>query len=177
ARRDDGARFRRGLVVHRLLQTLPDYPAEERAAAGRRYLDSCHNDLPRDLRDAWLSETLAVLGLPEAAALFGPGSRAEAALVGMVALPSGERRVLSGQIDRLAVTDDAVWIVDYKTNRPVPDGVADVAPVYVKQMAAYRAALAQMHPGRAVRCLLLWTDGPKLMELPPAMLDAAASAL
>lgn len=177
ARRDDGARFRRGLVIHRLLQTLPDFPAAERAAAGRRYLDSCHNDLPADLRNAWLRETLAVLELEQAAALFGPGSRAEAALVGMVETPSGERRVLSGQIDRLAVTDEAVWIVDYKTNRPVPDGVADVAPLYVKQMAAYRAALAQTHPGRAVRCLLLWTDGPKLMELPPAMLDAAAAAL
>lgn len=177
ARRDDGARFRRGLVVHRLLQTLPDFPAAERSAAGRRYLDSCHGDLPPDLRDAWLSETLTVLDLPEAAALFGRGSRAEAALVGMVETPSGERRVLSGQIDRLALTEDAVWIVDYKTNRPVPDAVQDVAAVYVRQMAAYRAALAQMHPGRAVRCLLLWTDGPKLMELPAEMLDAAAAAL
>jgi ATP-dependent helicase/nuclease subunit A len=58
-----------------------------------------------------------------------------------------------------------VLIVDYKTNRPPPTEAAAVSPAYVEQLAAYRAALERIYPGRRVRTLLLWTDGPRLMEL------------
>jgi ATP-dependent helicase/nuclease subunit A len=40
-------------------------------------------------------------------------------------------------------------------------------------MALYRAVLAPIWPGRRVRCALLWTDGPRLMELPEPLLDNA----
>jgi ATP-dependent helicase/nuclease subunit A len=40
-------------------------------------------------------------------------------------------------------------------------------------MAVYRGLLAQLYPDRPVRCALLWTDGPFLMELPTDRLDAA----
>ena len=46
--------------------------------------------------------------------------------------------------------------------------------LYVKQMAAYRALLRLIYPGRSVRCFLLWTVGPTLSELEPSLLDAAA---
>jgi ATP-dependent helicase/nuclease subunit A len=72
------------------------------------------------------------------------------------------------------VTEDAVWIVDYKTNRPPPLVEADVSPVYLRQMAAYRAALSAIYPEKPIRCVLLWTDGPRLMELSPGLLDGHA---
>ena len=53
---------------------------------------------------------------------------------------------LSGQIDRLAVLDDALLVLDYKTNRPPPQTPDEVAPAYVAQLAAYRAALRLMFP-------------------------------
>ena len=81
------------------------------------------------------------------------------------------RRKLSGRLDRLVVSDGAVAIVDYKTNRPPPERPEDVAPVYLRQMAAYRAVLAQIYPGFTIDCCLLWTDGPRLMSLPGALLD------
>ncbi len=99
--------------------------------------------------------------------LFGAGSKAEVPLVGVVG-----GRALAGRIDRLAVRGDAVWIVDYKTNRPPPRVLDDVPSVYRRQMAAYRAALRAVYPGKDVRCALLWTDGPFIMELPPDLLDA-----
>ncbi|MCA1973110.1 MAG: PD-(D/E)XK nuclease family protein, partial [Caenispirillum sp.] len=112
------------------------------------------------------AETLAVLAEPVFAPLFGPGSRAEVPIVGLVG-----RHVVAGQVDRLVVTEDAVLVVDYKTNRPPPLAVADVADAYLRQMAAYRGALKDLYPGRPVRCALLWTDGPRLMELPADRLD------
>ena len=169
---DDGRRFRRGLLLHRLFETLPDLAPGVRETAARRFLGRPAHGLDSVEREAMIAEALAVLDHPEFAPLFGPGSRAEVPVVGTVA-----GRVLAGQIDRLLVRDDAVWILDYKTNRPPPDTVASVAPAYLRQMAAYRAAIRLVYPGRPVRCLLLWTDAPRLMELPAAVLDRVGEAL
>jgi ATP-dependent helicase/nuclease subunit A len=107
---------------------------------------------------------------PTFAPLFGPGSRAEVRVVGELA---GERgtMVLSGQVDRLVVTPAEVLVLDYKTNRPPPSAEGDVAEIYLRQMAAYRAVLRRIYPDRSVTCALLWTDGPGLMPLSPWLLD------
>ena len=78
--------------------------------------------------------------------------------------------VISGQIDRLAVTGERVLIVDYKTGRQPPRREADVPALYLRQMAAYRALIAEIYPNRQIDCFLLWTDGPHLMQLSPARL-------
>ena len=67
----------------------------------------------------------------------------------------------------------ALLVLDYKTNRPPPETPEEVAPAYVAQLAAYRAALRLMFPGRSLRAALVWTDGPKLMEIPSNLLDRA----
>ena len=82
--------------------------------------------------------------------------------------------VISGRIDRLLVSADAVSVIDYKTNREPPASAAEVVPVYLRQMAAYRALLRQIYPAKEVRCALLWTATPRLMALDPARLDAYA---
>ncbi|WBQ12638.1 double-strand break repair helicase AddA [Hyphomonadaceae bacterium BL14] len=163
------ARFRRGALIHKLLQTLPDLPRERRAASAARYL-AAQADLTDAQRTEIAAETFKVLDDPAFAPLFGPGSRAEVSVSGRApGLP--EDVVINGQIDRLVVTGHAILIVDYKTNRPPPHDVADVPLTYLAQMAAYRALLQGLHAGRPVRCALLWTDGPRLMELPETLLD------
>jgi len=163
---DDGARFRRGLIIHRLLQSLPELPPGKRVGAARRFLARPGHGLGEAERAALLAETMAVLEAPEHAALFGPGSAAEVPVTGVI----GEH-VISGQVDRLCVEERSVTILDYKTNRPPPAEIADVAPLYLRQLAAYRAVLAKVYPGREVRAALLWTDGPRLMPVPGEALD------
>ncbi len=162
---DQGAAFQRGLLVHRLLQSLPDLPPERRRAAAERYLALPLHGLGAEVRASIVAETLAVLETPDFAALFAPGSRAEVPVVGLVG-----NRALSGQIDRLVVTPTGVLIVDYKTLRPAPASEREVPPVYLEQLAAYRAAVETIYPGREVRAALLWTDGPRLMPISPAAL-------
>ena len=163
---DDGRQFRRGRLIHRLLQTLPELPAERRAAAGRRFLAQAHHGVTAREAEAMLDETLRVMADPAFAPLFAPGSRAEVPLVGRLGAS-----VVSGQIDRLAVTPESVLILDYKTNRPPPTEVAAVAPAYLRQLAIYRALVRRIYPDRAVRAALLWTDRPALMAIPDALLD------
>ncbi|WP_291845495.1 double-strand break repair helicase AddA [Maricaulis sp.] len=164
-----GHRYRRGNVIHKLLQTLPDLPADRRDAVARRFV-AAQPDIPEADKAQIVTETLAILDHPDFAPLFGPGSRAEVALVGQ-APGLAANTIIRGQVDRLVVTDHEVLIIDYKTNRPPPADVAAVAKVYLGQMATYRALLRAVHPEKSVRCALLWTDAARLMALPDAVLD------
>ncbi|MFO1058877.1 MAG: double-strand break repair helicase AddA [Dongiaceae bacterium] len=152
-----------------------DLPAAERGAACRRWRPA--RPRPGGPEQAALAaEIMRLLEDPACAALFGPGSRAEVPVIGRLAGPAGGVLVLSGRIDRLLVERERVLIVDYKTNRPPPHRAEDVPAVYLQQMAAYRAALALIYPGRRVECALLWTDGPRLMALPAPLLAGFAPA-
>ncbi len=159
-------RFKRGLLVHRLLQTLPELAPEERAAAAARFLALPVHALAPDEQDEICRETLAVLETPEFAPLWGPQAQAEVPVVGLI-----NGRALSGQIDRIVVTAERVLIVDYKTVRPPPESEDAVAPVYLQQLASYRAALERIYPDRPVACAILWTEAPRLMPISPALLE------
>jgi len=164
-------RFKRGTLVHALLQWLPELPAEQRASAARRYLARPTFELSEAQQAQLADEVLAVLGHDAFAELFSPASLAEVPISGVVTGSDGGAQVISGQIDRLLVGADMVTVVDYKTNRPSPQTPADVSAGYLRQMAAYRALLTDAFPGCAIRCCLLWTDGPQLMALPDSLLD------
>ena len=104
------------------------------------------------LSDAARAEIVAavqgVLDHADFAPLFGPDSRPEVPIAARlpVQLADGGEIVISGQVDRLVVTKDEVLIVDYKTNRPAPVDIARTAPAYIRQIAAYRLALATLFP-------------------------------
>jgi ATP-dependent helicase/nuclease subunit A len=165
----DGARaaegLKRGPLVHRLLQALPELPPDKRADACRRFLARPAHRLEAEEQAAIAEETLAVLDDPSFAPLFGPGSLAEVPVIGLV----GEHAV-AGQIDRLVVLRDEVLIVDYKTLRPPPSTEDDIPEAYLRQLALYAGAVARIWPDRPVRAALLWTDGPRLMGVSHARL-------
>ncbi|MBU8536977.1 double-strand break repair helicase AddA [Falsiroseomonas tokyonensis] len=164
-----GQRFRRGRLVHALLQHLPDRPPAEREAAAKTFLARRGQGLSEAEQAATLAEVMALLAAPDFAAAFGPDSLAEAPIAGQVG-----NRLVSGQVDRLLVAPDRVLVLDYKTNRPPPTEVSAVPALYLRQMAAYRAVLARAFPGRRVDCALVWTFGARLMPLPEGLLDAHA---
>jgi ATP-dependent helicase/nuclease subunit A len=156
-------RFRRGELIHRLLQLLPDLAPGMRDAAAVRLLAK-EPDLDADHREEIAKAALRLLADARFAEVFGPGSRAEAAIAGGSAeLPPALR--LSGRVDRMVVTATRVLVVDFKTNRPSPDRIQDADPAYLRQMALYVAVLRAIFPGRRVEAALVWTDGPKLMPI------------
>ncbi len=168
-------RYRRGEIIHRLLQILPDVAPAERRAAGQRLL-TAERDLSDDQRLEMATAAFGVLEDNRFAAVFGPGSRAEVALAGTSALlPKG--LAISGRVDRLVVTDARVLVVDYKTNRPAPARIEDADPAYLAQMAVYVAVLREVFPDRPVEAALVWTDGPKLMPVPEKVMSLALSRI
>jgi ATP-dependent helicase/nuclease subunit A len=171
---NQATRFRRGLLIHTLLARLPEIAPEERRRIAEGFLAA----RGEEAEDAKLvvDSTLGVLDHPEFAPAFAPGSKSEVAIV--ADLPElGDGARVSGRIDRLAVTDDEVLALDFKTNRPPPQIIQDVSAVYIRQMALYRLALAKLFPGKRIACALIWTEGPHLMHLPAAILDKEIAAV
>ena len=167
ADRDAGAdRFRRGQLIHALLQHLPAVPAEARRAAAIRFLDKPGHRIAAGEPERIADEVLAVMAHPELAALFGPGSRAEVPLTGVIA-----DQVIGGLVDRLVVLADQVLVADFKTNRRPPARVQDTPVLYLRQMASYRAVLRAIFPRQAVRCGLIWTREAGVSMLSDEMLD------
>jgi ATP-dependent helicase/nuclease subunit A len=160
----------RGNIMHRLLQSLPDIPVPARAAAAGRFIARAAKAFSTAEQERMAAQVLAVLDHPAFSELFAPGSRAEVPIVSRIAHDGRPPLAVSGQIDRLVVTADAVLIADYKTNRPVPEK----PPVsYVTQLALYRAVLAQLYPDKPVRAALIWTEVADLVEISEGDLDAA----
>ena len=170
---DDGRRYRRGRLIHRLLETLPELAPRRRRRTAEAFLARPGLGLSAAEQREIVAETVRVVEDPRFAPLFGPGSHAEVPITGVVA-GTGRGHVVAGQMDRLLIGEHEVSVVDYKTNRPAPSRPEDVAPVYIGQMAAYRAVLREVFPERRIRCLLLWTVGPTLMVLDDHLLDGHA---
>lgn len=167
------AAIARGLLIHRLLQSLPDIPPRQRAAAAQDFLARHAQNLDSDTRHALAAETIAILNDLRFAELFVPGSFAEAPIVGRIARAGAPPLTVTGQVDRLAITPDSVLIADYKTNRPAPQRLDRVPRRHIAQLALYRAVLTVLYPDRLVRAALVFTDGPYLIEVSePALAEA-----
>ncbi len=154
------------------MQHLPEVEPEDQERAARAFVGARGADLGQELKDEIIAETLAIVREPSFAPLFQPGSLAEVPVVARIGIYD-----LEGQIDRLATVEGGLIILDYKTNRPPPQTLAEVSPAYIAQLAGYRTALRRLFPGHPLRAALLWTDGPRLMEIPSTSLDDAERRL
>jgi len=169
--------LRRGTLVHRLLQSLPDVPAERRQDAALKFLRRNAADWSDRAREDLAAGVEELIQHSRFAAVFGEGSRAEVPIVGRLERRESPPILVSGQIDRLVVTDGAVMIVDFKTNQNPPDTAAEVPAAYVRQLALYRALLEKLYPRHSVRAALLWTQSTELMEISAPALDAELASL
>jgi len=166
---DDGIRFKRGTLIHRLLESLPELPADKQPEAAKAFLARKVHELNEAEQNNIASEVMSVLQDSNFRHLFQPGSMAEVPITGTLG-----SHTVSARIDRLWIGKDSIAIIDYKTNRPPPERPQDIAPSYLSQMAIYRSLLREIYPGHTVSCILAWTAGPNLMTVPDNLLDAHA---
>ncbi|WP_442893462.1 double-strand break repair helicase AddA [Bradyrhizobium sp.] len=169
--------LQRGTLVHRLLQSLPDIAAGRRREAALAYLARNADGWSEDERQAMADGTLALIADARFAPVFAAGSRAEVSVVGRLDRPGGRPALVSGQIDRLVVTESEVLIVDFKTNHAPPSEPSEAPRGYVRQLALYRAVLAKLYPQRTIRAALLWTETSELMEISVPALEAELASI
>jgi len=157
----------RGVLIHRLLERLPELAPEARGAAAAAWLLRTAEHLAAPERAEIAHAALAVLADPQWAEVFGPDSLPEVPIAATV-----EGRVVAGTIDRLVLGAEAIRIVDFKTGRRPPADLSEVPLAYIRQMAAYAVALKAIHPAQRVEAALLYTHAPRLIPIPQALLEA-----
>ena len=112
--------------------------------------------------------------LPELAPLFAAGSRAEVSIAGALPRPGRPDLVFAGRVDRLAVTPEAVYLLDFKTG---DDPAVAAKAGYVEQLALYGAALSPLYPDREIKPYLVWIEAGRLTRISRASLDRALAGL
>lgn len=154
-------RFKRGNITHKMLQILPDVPTDLRQAKATQYVSQKSFDLSKDVQADIVKEVMNILNHEKFAPIFGEGSIAEAPITGLI----NGNKLVSGQIDRLLITDNDIFIIDYKSNRPSPDDAKDIPKIYYNQMKTYADVMQEIYPKHKIKAALLWTDSCHLMEI------------
>jgi ATP-dependent helicase/nuclease subunit A len=169
----DPERALEGRLAHALLEMLPNLPPERRPRVATAYLDAWGGALAESARAALASKVLAAINAPELGPLFGPGSRSEVPLTGLLPRLGRPDMHYSGRLDRIVTTNQGVLIVDFKLGEK-PDRPA---AAHVAQLALYRLALQPLYQGLAIRAALVYLDGPTLAGIGEPELDAALNAV
>ncbi|MCP5361852.1 MAG: double-strand break repair helicase AddA [Hyphomicrobiales bacterium] len=143
--------LRRGNMIHQLLHLLRPLPQERRQQAAEKLLADIWNGKQRD---AIIREVLDTLLAPALQPFLHAETRSEVALTGMI-----NGHYLQGQqIDLLSVTPAGITIIDFKTDQHPPEDLSG----YRRQLAVYRALVAQVLPGRPITTALFWTASQQL---------------
>ncbi|MFM2302433.1 MAG: double-strand break repair helicase AddA, partial [Pseudomonadota bacterium] len=138
-----GAAARRGVLMHKLLERLPDVPAPQRKDAALAWLARTGAAFDAAARQEMAAAAVAVLAHPAWQDLFSPAALPEVPIAATV----GDQ-VVAGTIDRLLVESQRIRLVDFKTARRPPADLDGVPVSILRQMAAYAAALEVTYPGR-----------------------------
>lgn len=168
---------RRGVLVHKLLEYLPEIAEKQRPLAALTYLKAQAEDLSEDEHFDIRDNALNTLNLLEISPLFSKESRAEIDIAGELQRDGKPPRQVIGTIDRIAITEDTVFIGDFKTTASPPRSVDEVPEHTVAQIAIYGALVSEMFPDKKIRCFAIYTAGPEAIELPVEILNRALSII
>lgn len=164
-------RFLRGKLIHELLEGFGRIGAGQREKWAKEKLRNIR-ELSSDAKEEIIAHAIEIVANPEFSAYFAEDSRAEVSIVGTSKLLPQDM-VISGTIDRLIIREKEILILDFKTNRAPPLMNEAIPKIYINQMAAYYALLSENYADRKIKCGLLWTDTPVLMELTQEQIDTA----
>ncbi len=156
-----------GTMVHEMLEALPGLVEPAFSNTARYHTQKA---TPEEAEQA-INEVRRVLDNPALASVFANDTLTE---VPVTASVRGER--LHGVIDRLIIKPDRILLIDYKTNRTVPDTPETCPDGILRQMGAYAAMLAQIYPDRQIDTIILWTATASLMPLPHDLVTSALAA-
>ena len=143
--------LQRGTAIHQMLHSLPNIPREQQET----FVKSRAKRLKLD--EATALALVKLVNLPALEKFFGPGSEAEVEISGILT----DGRQLIGRIDRLVRGLTEITLLDYKSDRFVPDSIGSEHP-YVQQISLYAELAKAAFPDHHIKAALLWTQTSKL---------------
>ncbi|MFO1242434.1 MAG: double-strand break repair helicase AddA [Rickettsiales bacterium] len=154
---DRQKRIERGIVIHRLLEVLAQVDPAQQLNVGKKLVAAHAPHVSVAEREAWIENTVRLMQHPDFSTVFGKDSMSEVPIAG----PMEDGTLISGQIDRLVVTDTDVHVIDFKSG--IWKKGSAIPLKYKNQMRAYSSVLRQIFPGKTIRSGLLFTEGPEMV--------------
>jgi ATP-dependent helicase/nuclease subunit A len=156
-------------MIHALLEALPDVPQADWPGFSLNLLRHIDQAVTEAELSPWLQEASALLTDDGLAHLFAKEALAEVPITG----PVGPLGPMHAILDRLIITPEVITVVDFKTNRTVPQTPHDCPEGLLRQMGAYAEMLTQIYPEHRIETALLWTRNAEFMRLPHDLVTAA----
>jgi ATP-dependent helicase/nuclease subunit A len=157
------AEFKRGTAIHTLLQNLPNMPREDQETTAKFQAKQLGLD------EQTAGSLLTIINSSALSPFFEPHSESEVEISGT--LENGIPII--GRVDRLVVNADEILLLDYKSDRFVPESIAADHP-YVIQLALYAGMLSNIYPKHRVKAALLWTQTAKLEWISEGLMALAS---
>ncbi len=132
-----------GTNLHKILEFMPMDKEQVELLLGVNYSQEIYD------------KALAVYN--EHKNIFDAQSYAELEVSGVI-----EGKQINAIIDRLVIRGNEVWIIDYKSNKNVPDGVPEA---YIKQLNTYESLLKGLYEGKDIKKFILWTSNLQLQQV------------
>lgn len=154
-----------GTLVHKCLEVLSINPVIEQQALINMITSEI--DIPLDDIDinAAFQEASTCVSHPATKQVFHFDSQTKIINEAEVYHPINNTLSLS-IIDRLVISKEKIWIIDYKTDRDVhEDNTHEKAKYHQAQLAKYRQAIARLYPDRIIYCSILFTALPAIVDL------------
>lgn len=152
----DNQATKRGTLIHKMLEVLPNYEKDQQGEVAQKLLKLYRYEGNENLVDY----VLKILQDKKFYPLFTPQSQSEVPITGI----TDEGQVVSGVIDRLAVSETEVLIVDYKSNQNVPPE-GHIPVNYMEQVKLYAELVQKIYPNKKIRPFIMWTDEARLDEV------------
>lgn len=117
----------------------------------------------------WLKEARAVINHPEFSNLFESNQYLSAYNEVPIQYTQGKNegeQMVYGIIDRVVITENEVFVIDYKTHRlTVPDKINEIGEYYRAQINLYCQGAKLLWPEKNIRGLLLLTHKLQLVPI------------
>ncbi|MBA3581881.1 MAG: UvrD-helicase domain-containing protein [Gammaproteobacteria bacterium] len=140
------AQRERGIALHALLQVM----TEPYAPNKNLHTLNCSQE--------WKNEIETLVRTPALNFIFDPTHYEKAFKEVPITYFSEDGKQVNGVIDRLVMTTDTAWIIDYKTQENIDIAhLAQNAKRYAPQLRHYAKGVQQLWPTKTVRTLIVWT--------------------
>lgn len=157
-----------GLFMHHLLEELSAIADDRRIAAADRITQNSKGLYPALSSERMTDISHHILSFmkdDDFTALFNPDALVEFPVSGLI----GNRPVI-GQIDRLVITDDFIWLVDFKSGRPQTQHPPQD---YILQMALYSHIISTIYPDKPLRTEIIWLTDLSVSHITDDMMAQA----
>ena len=161
----------KGILIHRLLEVLPQLPAAERLSTANAIASAFAGELSAREREFTIESAFAALSSQVFSARQEQQALAEAGIAVTIQDHLGQcRGIITGQIDRILFDEPEIHILDYKSGAVLSD--IGQSPHFA-QLAVYKLALSRLYSNVAnVKAALLNTGSIEIHQADSSMLDA-----